>query len=89
MKYNTRGLPVVDVVVDPHLSLKLRPHQRDGVIFLYECMMNMREYNGSGAILALVINNSLILVNISNQLINGVTFIHIVLGTCMYDFVLS
>ncbi|XP_019863492.1 PREDICTED: DNA repair and recombination protein RAD54B-like, partial [Amphimedon queenslandica] len=52
LKYNTRGLPVVDVVVDPHLSLKLRPHQREGVIFLYECMMSMREYNGSGAILA-------------------------------------
>ena len=46
---------MVDVVVDPHISLKLRPHQRDGVIFLYECMMNMRDYNGSGAILALVI----------------------------------
>ncbi|KAF2347988.1 hypothetical protein FHG87_021255 [Trinorchestia longiramus] len=30
---------VVDVVLDPHLSSKLRPHQREGVIFLYRCVM--------------------------------------------------
>lgn len=55
-------------MVDPHLSLKLRPHQREGVIFLYECMMSMREYNGSGAILALVS----IIININNQFINTI-----------------
>lgn len=40
--HNTAGLPVVDVVVDPHLTSHLRPHQRDGVLFLYECVMGLR-----------------------------------------------
>lgn len=39
---NKSGLPVVDVVVDPHLNVHLRPHQREGVVFLYECVMGMR-----------------------------------------------
>ncbi|XP_033124667.1 DNA repair and recombination protein RAD54B-like [Anneissia japonica] len=42
----------VDVVVDPHLSKKLRPHQRQGVVFLYECVMGIRNGQGCGAILA-------------------------------------
>uniref|UniRef100_A0A3Q1F4F0 RAD54 homolog B n=1 Tax=Acanthochromis polyacanthus TaxID=80966 RepID=A0A3Q1F4F0_9TELE len=41
---NKSGLPVVDVVVDPHLTAQLRPHQRDGLLFLYECVMGMRKY---------------------------------------------
>lgn len=44
--YNKSGLPVVDVVVDPHLTSHLRPHQRDGLLFLYECVMGMR-YGGA------------------------------------------
>ena len=43
---------VVDVVVDPHLVSKLRPHQKEGVTFLYECVMGFRDYQGYGAILA-------------------------------------
>ena len=39
---NKAGLPVVDVVVDPHLVNNLRPHQREGLLFLYECVMGMR-----------------------------------------------
>ncbi len=39
---NKSGLPVVDVVVDPYLTTHLRPHQRDGLLFLYECVMGMR-----------------------------------------------
>jgi len=39
---NKSGLPVVDVVVDPFLTNQLRPHQRDGLLFLYECVMGMR-----------------------------------------------
>lgn len=51
--YNNKNqLPVVDVVVDPYITRHMRPHQRDGVIFLYECVMGMRDYNGCGAILA-------------------------------------
>ncbi|KAJ6263580.1 DNA repair and recombination protein RAD54B [Drechslerella dactyloides] len=43
---------IVDVVVDPVLSRHLRPHQREGVAFLYEAVMGMRPYEGRGAILA-------------------------------------
>ncbi|KAJ4320430.1 helicase [Neodidymelliopsis sp. IMI 364377] len=42
---------VVDVVVDPVLSKHLRDHQREGVKFLYECVMGMRS-EGEGAIMA-------------------------------------
>ncbi|KAG7242029.1 hypothetical protein INR49_024074 [Caranx melampygus] len=46
------GLPVVDVVVDPYLTTHLRPHQRDGLLFLYECVMGMKAVGRYGAILA-------------------------------------
>ncbi|KAF9890796.1 helicase [Aspergillus nanangensis] len=46
------GKQLVDVVVDPILTKHLRPHQREGVKFLYECVMGMRPFNGEGAILA-------------------------------------
>ncbi|XP_062256148.1 DNA repair and recombination protein RAD54B isoform X1 [Platichthys flesus] len=49
---NKSGLPVVDVVLDPHLTTHLRPHQRDGLLFLYECVMGMRAVGRYGAILA-------------------------------------
>ncbi|XP_063965132.1 DNA repair and recombination protein RAD54B-like [Lytechinus pictus] len=49
---NQRNESVIDVVVDPHLASKLRPHQRQGVLFLYECIMGLRQYQGNGAILA-------------------------------------
>ncbi|XP_060591362.1 DNA repair and recombination protein RAD54B-like [Ruditapes philippinarum] len=51
-QWNKRSLPVVDVVIDPYLSSNLRPHQREGVTFLYECVMGYRNYSGQGAILA-------------------------------------
>jgi DNA repair and recombination protein RAD54B len=46
-----KGKQIVDVVVDPVLSRHLREHQRQGVQFMYECVMGMRE-SGEGAILA-------------------------------------
>jgi DNA repair and recombination protein RAD54B len=46
------GRQIVDVVVDPLLVKSLRQHQREGVQFLYECVMGMRDFNGEGAILA-------------------------------------
>lgn len=42
----------VDVVVDPYISQFLRPHQREGVSFMYDCIMRFKDYNGAGAILA-------------------------------------
>lgn len=47
-----KGKHIVDVVVDPLLTKSLRQHQREGVRFLYECVMGMRDFNGEGAILA-------------------------------------
>lgn len=41
-----------DVVVDPFLAKKLRPHQAQGVKFLYECVMDLRGFDGHGALLA-------------------------------------
>ncbi len=46
------GRQIVDVVVDPLLTRHLREHQREGVKFLYECVMGMRNFEGQGAILA-------------------------------------
>ena len=47
-----RGKQIVDVVVDPVLSKHLRQHQREGVQFLYDCVMGIRLPEGQGAILA-------------------------------------
>lgn len=48
LEHNRGGLDIIDVVVDPHLSQHLRPHQREGVVFLYECVMGLRNFNGNG-----------------------------------------
>ncbi|NXP49424.1 RA54B protein, partial [Heliornis fulica] len=50
--FNKAGLPMVDVVVDPYITNNLRPHQKEGIIFLYECIMGMRVSGRFGAILA-------------------------------------
>jgi DNA repair and recombination protein RAD54B len=47
-----KGKQIVDIVVDPILSRHLREHQREGVKFLYECVMGMRLTDGQGAVLA-------------------------------------
>ncbi|XP_047582485.1 DNA repair and recombination protein RAD54B isoform X3 [Lutra lutra] len=39
--FNKNCFPIVDVVIDPHLVYHLRPHQKEGIIFLYECVMGM------------------------------------------------
>ncbi|GAB7341812.1 hypothetical protein MBLNU457_g0139t1 [Dothideomycetes sp. NU457] len=46
------GKAVVDVVVDPLVCKHLREHQREGVAFLYDCVMGIRSNEGLGAILA-------------------------------------
>ncbi|KAI0771634.1 SNF2 family N-terminal domain-containing protein [Trametes elegans] len=51
-KFNKKNLPVVPVVVDPVLGRHLRPHQKEGVQFLYECVMGLRKHEGQGCILA-------------------------------------
>ncbi|KAK4944917.1 helicase [Elasticomyces elasticus] len=46
------GRQIVDVVLDPLIGKLLRPHQREGVQFLYECVMGLRDFDGQGCILA-------------------------------------
>lgn len=46
------GKQVVDVVLDPMLTKNLRPHQREGIKFLYECVMGHRNFGGQGCVLA-------------------------------------
>ncbi|KAH7423244.1 hypothetical protein KP509_12G046200 [Ceratopteris richardii] len=40
------------VMVDPYLATKLRPHQREGVQFMYECIMGLRSPAFTGCLLA-------------------------------------
>ncbi|KAF8813639.1 hypothetical protein BYT27DRAFT_7334698 [Phlegmacium glaucopus] len=51
-KFNKRNLPVVPVILDPILSRKMRPHQKEGLMFLYESVMGLRKHEGQGCILA-------------------------------------
>ncbi|KAI0036857.1 P-loop containing nucleoside triphosphate hydrolase protein [Vararia minispora EC-137] len=51
-KFNKKNLPVIPVVIDPLLARRLRPHQIEGVRFLYECVMGLRKHEGQGCILA-------------------------------------
>ena len=46
------GRQLVDVVMDPLLGKQLRHHQVEGVKFLYECVMGLRDFAGEGCILA-------------------------------------
>jgi SNF2 family DNA or RNA helicase len=41
-----------DVYVPPTLGKWLRPHQREGVKFMYECVMGLKDFDGNGCILA-------------------------------------
>nr|CAD7593222.1 unnamed protein product [Timema genevievae] len=50
--HNPGHLPVTEVSVDPCLTRVLRPHQRTGLVFLYECVVGMRLDGHCGAILA-------------------------------------
>ncbi|XP_037659265.1 DNA repair and recombination protein RAD54B isoform X2 [Choloepus didactylus] len=50
--FNKNCFPITDVVIDPYLVCHLRPHQKEGIIFLYECVMGMRVNGRCGAILA-------------------------------------
>lgn len=50
--FTFRNRPLVDVVVDPVICQHLRDHQRQGVTFMYECLMDMKDYGGEGVLLA-------------------------------------
>lgn len=40
------------VIVDPRLLSKLRQHQKDAIVFLYECLLGIRDPEHLGALLA-------------------------------------
>jgi DNA repair and recombination RAD54-like protein len=41
-----------NIFVPPVLAKWLRPHQREGVQFMYECVMGLKNFDGNGCILA-------------------------------------
>ena len=45
-------IPPHRVEVVAELASKLRPHQREGVLFLFQCTMGLRGFEGQGCILA-------------------------------------
>nr|APC23178.1 RAD54B DNA helicase splice variant [Physcomitrium patens] len=51
-KLNEDSSTEVPVVVDPYIASKLRPHQKDGVMFMYECIMGLRSNSFCGCLLA-------------------------------------
>ncbi len=51
LKLDSSKLPV-HVVVDPLLSKVLRPHQREGVKFMYDCVTGVRIPDSHGCIMA-------------------------------------
>jgi len=51
-KKTAGGVQKVAVVIDPVLSSKLRPHQVEGVKFLYRCSTGMTDENAFGCIMA-------------------------------------
>ena len=51
LKLDASKVPV-HVVVDPLLSRVLRPHQREGVKFMYECVTGVRIPDSHGCIMA-------------------------------------
>lgn len=51
-KQNTEERPKVPVVIDPRLAKVLRPHQIEGVKFLYRCTTGLIQENANGCIMA-------------------------------------
>ncbi|KAI2795179.1 DNA repair protein rhp54 [Penicillium oxalicum] len=52
IKKKVEGRPKVPVVIDPRLSKILRPHQVEGVKFLYRCTTGLIDKNANGCIMA-------------------------------------
>ena len=47
---DAKGKPLTPIVVDPFLSSALRPHQKEGVKFMFDCVMGLKkdEISGTG-----------------------------------------
>ncbi|KAG2383648.1 hypothetical protein C9374_004319 [Naegleria lovaniensis] len=46
------GTKISDVYIDNFIGENLRPHQVEGVKFMYECVMGMKDFAGKGMLLA-------------------------------------
>jgi DNA repair and recombination RAD54-like protein len=51
-KGGPKPIPKVPVVIDPRVGKVLRPHQVEGVKFLYKCVTGMTDENAQGCIMA-------------------------------------
>lgn len=51
LTHNTSKKPVVDVIVAQHLTNVLKDYQKEGVKFLYSCVMGITSENFKGCIL--------------------------------------
>ncbi|KAL7269127.1 DNA-dependent ATPase protein rad54 [Rhizina undulata] len=51
-KETKKEVPKVPVVIDPRLAKVLRPHQVEGVKFLYKCVTGLIDPNANGCIMA-------------------------------------
>ncbi|KAF7241694.1 hypothetical protein EG68_11288 [Paragonimus skrjabini miyazakii] len=47
---NPEGLAIRDVVLESQFAKRLRPHQKEGIIFLYECVMGFRSHRLPGRV---------------------------------------
>lgn len=52
LKFNPTHRNIKEVSINPCCARQLRPHQREGVQFLYECLMGFRSLEHFGCILA-------------------------------------
>jgi len=50
--FNKKEEEITSVVLEPFLAKHLRPHQKTGIIFLYECVSGFKAQEYFGAILA-------------------------------------
>lgn len=49
---DSKGNTTAPVILDPSLASKLKPHQKEGLLFLYNCVNGLTPTNGTGCILA-------------------------------------
>ena len=49
---DSKGNTTAPVILDPSLAQKLKPHQKEGLLFLYNCINGLTPNSGTGCILA-------------------------------------
>lgn len=49
---DSKGNITAPVLLDPLLNQRMKPHQKEGLVFLYNCINGLTENHGNGCILA-------------------------------------